>query len=270
MKTKLTVVSMLAVMIQSAAVFAKAPATTGNPAADSLVIQGRSLVDSGYAEWKKDLMLRGYALLQRAAILTSKDRYVEYYLAYAGYRLMTYGMATKQDDVYKEFADQAEKRAEALDDKYSGWSEPGVLLAAIYGIEIAHSWMTAPTLGPKSSDLLEKALSIDSTNPRAYMVLGTSKLNTPAIFGGSVDKAADYFRRSVSLYEAAAINPRQTLEPSWGYLDALTWLGLAYEKQERYGDALAVYRKALLDDPNYARARYVLIPEVQKKVGESK
>ncbi len=269
MKTKLTVAAMLAMMIQSAAVFAKAPATTGNPAADSLVIQGRSLVDSGYAEWKKDLMLRGYALLQRAAILTSRDRYVEYYLAYAGYRLMTYGMVTKEDDVYKEFADQADKRAEALNDKYPDWSEPGVLRAAIYGIEIAHSWMNAPTLGAKSNGLLEKALSIDSTNPRAYMVLGTSKLNTPAIFGGSVDKAADYFRRSVSLYEAAA-NPRQTLEPSWGYLDALTWLGLAYEKQERYGDALAVYQKALRADPGYARARYVLIPEVEKKIDGSR
>ena len=269
MKTKLTVVSMLAVMIQSAAVFAKAPATTGNPAADSLVIQGRSLVDSGYAEWKKDEMRHGYALLQRAAIISPDHKYADYYLSYAAYRLVTYGMATKDDNVYNEFIGQAENGTKKLDDKYPDWSEPRVLLAAIYGIKIAQSWMNAPTLGPKSNDLLEKALSIDSTNPRAYMVLGTSKLNTPAIFGGSVDKAVEYLRKAVSLFEAAGNKSRESLEPSWGYIDALTWLGLAYEKQERYGNALAVYQKALRTDPGYARARYVLIPELEKKISSA-
>jgi tetratricopeptide (TPR) repeat protein len=269
MKTRLAVLSMFIALIRSAAALAMAPATTGNPAADSLVIQGRNLVDSGYVEWKKDAMLRGYALLQRASLLNPEDRYVEYYLAYAGYRLMTYGMAVKQDDIYKEFAERAEGRTEALARNYPDWSEPSVLLAAIYGIEIAHSWMNAPTLGPKSGDLLEKSLSIDSTNPRAYLILGTGKLNTPAIFGGSVEKAIDYFRESLSLYEAAAYHSRPVLEPTWGYVDALTWLGLAYEKQERYTDALSVYQKALQVDPNYARATYVLIPEVEKKIRSS-
>ncbi len=266
MKTRLALVSILTVILQSAATFAKAPSTTGNPAVDSLVIQGRNLVDSGYAEWKKEAMLRGNALLQRAGVLKPEDRFVEYYLAYAGYRLMTYGMATKQDDVYKEFADQAEKRAEALNDKYPNWSEPKVLLAGIYGIEIAESWMSGPTLGPKSGELVEKALAMDSTNPRAYMILGTSKFNTPGIFGGSVDKAVEYFRKAVSLYEAVGNEWQESLEPSWGYIDALTWLGLAYEKQDHYSDALAVYRKALQTYPDYARAKYVLIPELEKKI----
>ncbi len=268
MKTNLTIVSMLVVMVQSAALFAKAPATTGNPAADSLVIQGRNLVDSGYVEWKKDAMVRGDALLQRAAVLAPEDRYVDYYLAYAGYRLMTYGMAVKQDDIYKEFADRAESGSEALARSYPDWSEPKVLLAAIYGIEIAHSWMSAPTLGPKSNDLVEQALSVDSTNPRAYLILGTSKLNTPGMFGGSVDKAVEYFRKAVSLFEATRNKSGESLEPSWGYIDALTWLGLAYEKQDHFSNALAVYRKALQTDPDYARAKYVLIPELEKKISQ--
>ncbi len=261
-------VFLVAAFLGSAA-FARDPATTGNPVADSLVLQGEKLVDSGYSMWKKGDMLHGYALLQRADVLAPGDRYVEYYLAYAAYRLMTYGMATKQDEVYDEFADRAEKTAERLDVRYPEWSEPGVLLAAVYGIEIAHSWIKAPTLGPKSSAIVEKALSVDSTNPRACMILGTGKFNTPGIFGGSVGKAVEYFRKSVALFESSGIRQGQDLEPSWGYVDALTWLGLAYEKQERYADALAAYRRALEADPNYARAKHVLIPEVESKIGSS-
>lgn len=238
--------------------------------ADSLVILARSAVDSGYVTWNKDEMLRGYALLERARILAPGDRYVEYYLSYAAYRLITYGMAMKQDKLYKEFVDAAEKPAEALSYNYPGWSEPIVLLAAIYGIEIAHNWMSSMTLGPKSGSLVEKALAIDSTNPRAYMILGINKFSTPAIFGGSIEKALEAFRKSISLFEAAPVELRSDLAPSWGYIDALTWLGLTYEKEDRYADALDTYRKTLQLDPDYARARYSLIPGVEKKIAEDK
>lgn len=236
---------------------------------DSLVIIARSLVHSGYVAWNKDEMLHGYAILQRAAVLAPENKYVDYYSSYAGYRLMTYAMATKNDELYKEFADVSEKTAERLSDKYSEWSEPKALLAAIYGIEIAHSWLNAPTLGPKSDAFAGKAIALDSTNPRAYLILGTSKLNTPGVFGGSVDKAVDYFRKAISLYENKPDKSVSDLEPSWGYVDALTWLGIAYEKQDKYTDALAEYRKALAVDPDYARAKYVLIPEVEKKIDSS-
>ena len=130
--------------------------------------------------------------------------------------------------------------------------------------------MSGVSLGPKSNSLAEKAISLDSTNARAYLILGTSKLNTPAVFGGSIEKAIEYFRKSVSLFEDSPDAPKSSLEPTWGYLDALTWLGLAYEKQERYSDALAEYRKALKAAPDYARARYVLVPEVEEKISHEK
>lgn len=239
-------------------------------AADSIIIRARSMVDSGYTAWNKDEMLHGYALLQRAAVLDPGGKFVEYYLTYAGYRLMTYGMAMKQDDLYKEFADPADRRAEMLTGKYSDWSEPKALLAAIYGIEIAHSWMSGATLGARGNSLTERAISLDSTNPRAYLILGTSKLNTPGIFGGSVEKAVEYLKKSISLFESAPARPKSDLEPTWGYLDALTWLGLAYEKEGHYAEALAEYRKALATDPAYTRAKYVLVPGVEEKIKHEK
>lgn len=183
--------------------FASVPALAMDSHIDSLVIQGRDLVDSGYVQWNKEEMLHGYSLLERAAALARNNRYPQYYLAYAGYRLMTYGMSIKEDSIYKEFADPAEKLAEKLVKDYAKLAEPKALLASIYGVEIAHNWTKSVTLGPESEDLAREALSIDSTNPRAYIVLGAGKLNTPGIFGGSVSKAVEYFKESVSLFESA-------------------------------------------------------------------
>ncbi len=241
-------------------------ARPGNDAVDSVLIRARTMADSGYVTWKKDTMLQAYGLLQLAAADSPGNKYVEYYQSYTAYRLMTYGVVMKDDQVYKEFSDRAEKTAASLSRRYPDWAEAKILLASIYGIEIAHNWINAPTLGPKSNDLAEKAVSLDSTNPRAYLILGTDKLNTPAIFGGSVDKAVECFRKSISLFRSEPASAATALEPSWGYIDALTWLGLAYEKQGRYNEALAEYREALAVAPDYGRARYVLIPGVEKEI----
>ncbi len=238
---------------------------------DSLIAQGKNLTEEGYLTWNKDQMLRGYAILERAAIMSPQNKLVKYYTAYAGYRLMTYGMAIKQDKIYGQFADQTEESAKSLTEKYSDWSEPQSLLAAIYGIEIAHSWLKGPILGPKSDQLLKKAISNDSTNPRAYLVFGISKLNTPSFFGGSVDQAIVYLSKSIALYEREKSDKDtlNSLSPCWGYEDALAWLGMAYEKKGRYADALNVYEKALQSQPNYARVKYSLLPELKKKMASA-
>lgn len=252
--------------------FAQTPANlTHDPTADSLIVQGKSLVDMGYLTWKKDEMLHGYSLFQRAETISPDNKLVEYYLAYAGYRLMTYGMAMKDSKLYDDFADQSEKRASDMGDRYGNWAEPKFLLASIYGIEIANNWMKGSLLGPKSGALADNGLSADSANPRAYLVIGSNKLNTPSFFGGSIDEAIKYLNKSITLFERERLNlgsSTNDLNPDWGYVDALTWLGIAYEKQERYSDALAVYEKTLQIFPDYARAKYVLIPELKKKMAE--
>ena len=261
---------LIAACLSTPSLFAQTPISLARePAVDSLIVQGKSLVDSGYLEWKTDEMLHGYSLLQRAETISSDDKLVEYYLAFAGYRLMTYGMAMKDSKLYDEFADQSEKRAIDLSDSYNSWTEPKVLLASIYGIEMAQNWMKGPLLGPRSNSLVSNALSMDSTNPRVYLILGGNKLNTPAVFGGSTDEAIKYFDKSISLFEqesASRASSTNDLSPDWGYVDALTWLGIAYEKQERYSDALAVYEKTLQLFPDFARAKYSLIPDLKKKM----
>lgn len=265
--------ALFAACLYASSLFAQTPASVPRDAAvDSLIVQGKNLVDTGYLEWKKDEMLHGFSLLQRAETISPDDKLVEYYLAYAGYRLMTFGMAMKDGKLYDQFADQSENRANDLSGKYESWAEPKLLLASIYGIEIAQNWMKGSLLGPKSSALVSSALSTDSTNPRTYLILGSNKLNTPALYGGSIDEGVKYLDKSVTLFEREILNRGSStndLNPDWGYVDALTWLGIAYEKQERYSDAIATYEKALRLFPDYARAKYSLIPDLKKKMAEA-
>ncbi|MGC8595577.1 MAG: tetratricopeptide repeat protein [Candidatus Kryptoniota bacterium] len=238
---------------------------------DLLIVQGKNLTEEGYITWDKDKMLRGYAILNRACITSPGNKFAVYYTAYAAYRLIIYGMVTKQDGIYDQFAHIADESTKRLTEKYTSWSEPYSLLAAIYGIEIAHNWLKGPILGPKSDQLLKEAISSDSTNPRAYLILGISKLNAPSLFGGSVDQAIEYFTKSIALYEREKSDKDRpnSLNPDWGYEDALAWLGLAYEKKGRLADALKVYEKALQSRPNYARVKYSLLPELRKKMASA-
>lgn len=239
---------------------------------DSLIVQGKNLTETGYLTWNKYFMLQGYSLLQQADTISPNDKFVEYYLAFIEYRIMTYGMAMKDDKIYSEYADQAENRAKILIEKYKNWSEPKALLASIYGIEVAHNWMKSIFLGSKSMDLANNALSIDSTNPRAYLVIGIAKSNTPSLFGGSNDESIQHLNKSIMYFERERLqrdSSKINITPAWGYEDALTWLGIAYEKQENYSDALTVFEKVLQIYPNYARAKYSLIPEVQEKMAQA-
>jgi tetratricopeptide (TPR) repeat protein len=269
----ITKIFMLVICIYPSSLFAQNMVNQErNAALDSLICQGKSLTDNGYLTWNKDLMLQGYSLLQRAEKISHENKFVEYYLAFIGYRLMTYGMAMKEDQLYYDYVDQTKKRASDLCDTYENWSEPKPLLASIYGIEIAHNWMKSFFIGSKSEKLANAALSIDSANPRAYLVIGITKLNAPSIIGGGTKEGIEYLNMSVTLFERERQiqdSLKDDLRPDWGYVDALTWLGIAYEKKENYIGALAVYEKALQIYPSYTRAKYSLIPQLRNKMAQA-
>jgi tetratricopeptide (TPR) repeat protein len=273
MKNKYTKVLLLVVCIYVPSLLAQPFASQGgNSTIDSLIVQGKNHTETGYLTWDKDLMMQGYSLLQQADTISPNDKFVKYYLAYIGYRIMTYGMAMKDDKIYSDFSEWAEKRAKDLIETYKDWAEPKALLASIYGIEIAHNWMKSIFLGSKSMDLANNALSIDSTNPRAYLVIGIAKSNTPSLFGGNNDVSVQYLNKSIMYFERERLQNdslKININPDWGYEDALTWLGIVYEKQKNYSDALAIYEKALQIYPNYARAKYALIPEVREILAQA-
>ena len=96
-------------------------------------------------------------------------------------------------------------------------SEVLTLRASYYQAMLNEHPMRAPYYGPKASGLLERAVALDPTNPRAASLLGQNLYYTPAMFGGGADKATPHLARAVELFDAeATATERDELLPTWG------------------------------------------------------
>lgn len=129
------------------------------------------------------------------------------------------------------------------------------LLAGYYGMSIAFAPMTGMYLGPKSDDQISKSLKLDPENAFAWLQKGSSQYNTPRIFGGSVTKSIDSFKKSIVCFDAD-----QSM-PEWMKIEAMVWLGQAYHYQEEYQNAHDVYQEILEIVPGFEWVEDVLMPK---------
>lgn len=163
--------------------------------------------------------------------------------------------------ICKKYTDLAQRHAEELLRLNEDWSEAHALLGGLLGFQISYSPMKGMWLGPKSNQHIEKAIRLDEKNPFAWFQKGSSYYHSPSMFGGDIGKSVESFEKSESLYEQNGAS----LDYNWQYLDALVWLGQAYEKNDQWKEAKATYEKALRLEPEYKWVKYQLLPELEKK-----
>ena len=189
---------------------------------------------------------------------SQSDRYL---LGYVGWRLshLLRGNEAKEEfreRVLDEAAEALEKNVEAKPDD----AESRALLASVMGMQIEGSFFRGMSLGPKSSEHLERAVALAPENPRVALLRGIKAMYTPSMFGGGVDKAQASFDRAHQLFEKQAVDAPW---PSWGRIDTFAWRGrLAAKKGDRAG-ARAIYERALELQPNAHWIRYDLLPAVK-------
>ncbi len=228
--------------------------------------QGMDLVSHGSRYHDQALLLEGRGVLERVQVSHPGNAMATYYLAYAEYELIRHGMVTKDSELFDRYVDSAVAHARQVLALRPRWSEGLALLANIYGIEISHSWTKAPTLGPEANVLAEQAIMSDSANPRAWLVDGIMKFNTPVFLGGSVEVALTDFTRALELFDTPS--QREPLSPDWGHLETYAWRGKALEKNDHLDDALASYMKALEIDPEFVWVKKVLLPALNEKLAD--
>jgi tetratricopeptide (TPR) repeat protein len=200
------------------------------------------------------------ALLERSLVVTPGDAWLQHYLGYALYREATLVMGRDGADA-GPILERADELLEAS--ARSGTiPESHALRSGALGMMIGSNPIKGMTLGPKSGDEMEKALAMDPTNPRVWLLRGIGAINTPEMFGGGLDKAEDFLKRSISFF---AKDKPQPPAPSWGAHEAHTWLGQVYAKQGKVAEARAEYEKALAIEPNDMWVRMSLLPALDKK-----
>ena len=170
--------------------------------------------------------------------------------------LLVYALANQDEDTYDAIADDLEENLETLLEHNKADARSLAKMAQLNGATMAFNNWKAMYLGPQSEKLVDRALEADPESPEAWMQRGASRLFTPEMFGGDVDEAVAAFEKAVQHYEA---QPDHTT--NWRYLDALAWLGQAYQKANRSADAADTYTKALEVEPDFGWVKYKLLPK---------
>lgn len=219
----------------------------------------RDAVDKGDLEKLKEISSK----LERLATFGDKEWLVNYYLALNSYRISTVAYDNKEmSEKYIESAKEAVQKS--IKDK-DDFSESHALFSSILGMEIGFKPHLGMTNGIQSGREIEKAKKLDPENPRVYMIDGTGKLYTPAMFGGGIDKAIGLFEKSAELFLQ---EKDRGIYPDWGKDEVYVWLGNAYKEKKEDSTATIFYKKALQVNPDCGWAKEILKKDSLKCVEE--
>jgi tetratricopeptide (TPR) repeat protein len=205
--------------------------------------------DKGDMEQLKEISSK----LERLSTFGDKEWLVNYYLALNYYRIsiILYDNKEESEKYLESSKEVIQKSIESKND----FADSHTLFASILGMEIGFKPNLGMTNGMKSAQELEKAKKLAPSNPRVYMVEGTSKLYTPVMFGGGVDKAIALFEKSEELFGK---EKDRGIYPDWGNDEIYVWLGNAYKEKEEDSTAIRFYKKALEVNPDYGWAKHLL------------
>ncbi|MFA6805819.1 MAG: tetratricopeptide repeat protein, partial [Bacteroidales bacterium] len=115
--------------------------------------------------------------------------------------------------------------------------------SAFYGYQIGMNKIKAPFLGPKSIEVAKKSVTMNINNYFGYMQLGNIEYYMPPVFGGSKEKALDYYLR------AKEIMDKRDNKNDWNYLNLIAVIGMTYQELNNYNKAEAYYKLALKQEP---------------------
>ncbi|MCL1138034.1 hypothetical protein [Shewanella pneumatophori] len=181
----------------------------------------------------------------------------DYQQAYANYRLAITANIVGQPTLAVSALEDAKTTLENLTST-SSTADSLALLSSVYGMLIAFDNGKAATYGPKAGKALAQAKQLEPNNPRITLVEAISAFNTPTMYGGSMQRAADLASQAIELYA----NPCDNI--CWGHAEAYTWRGLAKQNLGDLEGAIADWNTALTVESDYAWAQFLLQQNTQQ------
>lgn len=228
-----------------------------------LIKQGKELLNKGSIYIDVGYLVEAEQHFQEALVLDEENYFAQYFLAYSDYRLAIYYMQNEDDEQFKNYIKLSKAELKTILDSDDKDPEALALLASDYGEEIREDSSLAPQLAPKALAMISEVIEIAPDNPRVQLLAGKLILTLPEKYGGNKVKALVHLQKSVNLFEAN----READDPiGWGYIFALTWLGINYTELNDYATAAKIYNKALEVEPDFLWINNVLLPDVENKL----
>ena len=176
-------------------------------------------------------------------------RDLHYLSAYARYRLAAIYLQQDLPARARPVLKKATAQLRSLLQAHPDFADGLVLLAAVYGLEMLRRPFKAVYLGPRANKLIDRALALEPSNPRAYLMKGVAKFQTPGLLGGSVVEARRLLRQGLSNIQAQQSGPGAI---RWGLVDLHLWLGRVAAQEDRREREQHHYTSALALSPgNY-------------------
>ena len=227
-----------------------------------LAQSAQELMYQGYLHRSADHWKKALELAIKESNENPNDPVQQKATAYAYFSLLNGSMAMPDDDLFEAYIKDGKKFLKKFVDDNPKSGEAAAMLSSIYGNEIGKSPMfyKGMILGSKSSGLAEKGILFEPTSPVAWSVYASNKYYTPSSFGGDLQEAIKGWEKTIQLSQAQA----NTLKGNWLYLNAIVFLGQAYQKAGSREKAIAAYEKALVVEPQFQYAK-ILLDKIKKQ-----
>jgi tetratricopeptide (TPR) repeat protein len=229
---------------------------------DSHLVRGKEMIGEAVDTWSLEKMVTSRAHFERLLTVGEKEWLIRYYLGYTDWRLSHYYMSQEDEKKTNEMVEDGINQLETCIKEQHKCSDAHALLSSLYGTKISLHPEQGMTLGQKSGAAMEKAVSLDPKNPRAWYLRGVSAMYTPPLFGGGLERANEYLHKAVQLFETVKPLSDSTL-PTWGHGEAYGWLALVQLDQDSLAAAEASLAKALKVNPANAWLTYEVAPKLE-------
>jgi tetratricopeptide (TPR) repeat protein len=184
------------------------------------------------------------SMLAETAGASYENAYLKYRLA-IGYN--SNGQSKQSDRLLKATVDELDAVLEQRPDSAEAYALQGTAM----GMRISfRPSIRGISMGPASNRAIARAIELDPSNPRVWLIKGIGAHNTPALFGGGNAKALLALDKAIALFEDNGTG--------WGFADAYVWRGLTYKSRGDLGKARADFQAALLVAPNFRWAGRLL------------
>ncbi|MDR0892902.1 MAG: hypothetical protein LBN24_09845 [Mediterranea sp.] len=172
-----------------------------------------------------------------------------YWIAYDYLYQAFFFLATQNDNMAKE---KIKAGFELFQDEKRKNSEDYALLAYLQSMYIRFtSGIESGVMAQKSANSARQSVEADSTNIRAWYILGMLDYYTPKQFGGK-KRCEEYLKKALSLPAQEVENPYM---PSWGRVESYMLLLDFYINNQEIQKAHAYLDKALSEFPHEPRLK---------------
>ncbi len=172
--------------------------------------------------------------------------------AMAYYGLLNSTMATKDRETFDRYADKTLKILSQLQEDPDHKTEAMAIRSSIYGLKIAYKPFLGMFVGGKSSNLIQKAMTLDPESPIVLKLYGGWLHYTPDTYGGNAEKAIETLEKAITRFEESGLSDH------WLYLDAYMTLALAHQSAGQKEEARDTLKRLLEIEPSHYWAKSTL------------